>query len=104
MCSDITETAAITGSAKGAAGWVTVDTATVYFDHPHASALEHTLNIDFLNRKEGMARSVAVELSAESALVLVEKIVSALRAGEEAHGALLQSAPAVVAALARDEG
>jgi hypothetical protein len=86
MCSYITETAAVAGAAKGPAGWVTIDTANVYFDHPQSSPLDHTLNIDFVNSREAMQPRIAVELSAESALLLVDKILAALRAGETEHG------------------
>lgn len=85
MCTYITETAAITGTAKGPAGWISVDTANVYFDHPQAAPFDHTLNIDFVNRSEGAPVRVAVELSAGSARLLVEKILAALEAGEAAH-------------------
>lgn len=87
MCSYITEQIALTGSAKGAAGWMAVDTATIYFDHPYFSALDHTLNIDFVNAAAGAPVRVAVELSAESARELAEKILAALAQGELAHGA-----------------
>ncbi len=98
MCTYITETAAIMGTAKGPKGWMTVDTANVYFDHPQAAALDHTLNIDFVNQKEGSPVRVAVELSAESARLLVEKIVAALEAGEAEHGGVAWSQPPAPAA------
>jgi hypothetical protein len=85
MCSYITEKAEIFGSAKGPAGWMKVDTATVYFDHPFHAPLDHSLNIDFVNEADGAPVRVAVELSAESARALVEKILAALAEGEEAH-------------------
>jgi hypothetical protein len=77
MCSYITEQAAIVGSAKGPDGWMHVDTATVYFDHPYHSPLDHTLNIDFVNAAEGAPTRVALEL--------VKKILAALEQGEVAH-------------------
>jgi hypothetical protein len=88
MCSYIVEKAALYGSAKGASGWMGVDTANVYFDHPFHSPLDHALMIDFVNEKEGSKERVAVELSAESALALVEKILAALKHGEAEHGAV----------------
>jgi hypothetical protein len=87
MCSYITEKAEIFGSAKGPVGWFTVDTANVYFDHPFHAPLDHSLNIDFVNEANGSPTRVAVELSAESARALVEKILAALAQGEESHGA-----------------
>ena len=65
MCSYIVEKAAIVGSAKGQQGWMRVDTANVYFDHPFHSTLDHTLNIDFTSEADGARDRVAVELSAE---------------------------------------
>ena len=34
MCSYIVEKAQVSGSAKGPSGWMRIDTANVYFDHP----------------------------------------------------------------------
>ena len=87
MCSYITEQATIAGSAKGPAGWMAVDTATVYFDHPYHAPFDHSLNIDFVNNAAGAPVRVALELSAESARLLVDKILAALAQGEAAHGA-----------------
>jgi hypothetical protein len=88
MCSYITEKAAVTGSAKGTRGWIRIDTANVYFDHPYHSPLDHALNIDFVCEADGARERVAIELSAGSAKLLVEKILAALASGEQAHGDL----------------
>ena len=95
MCSYITEQVGIVGSAKGPAGWMRVDTATVYYDHPYHAPLDHSLNIDFVNEAAGAQTRVALELSAESARELVRTILAALERGEEAHaeGHTLQVAP-----------
>ena len=85
MCSYIVEKARLFGSAKGANGWMRIDTANVYFDHPYHTPLDHALAIDFVNEAEGARERVAVELSAESALALVDKIMAALASGEAAH-------------------
>jgi hypothetical protein len=87
MCSYIVKTAALTGSsAKGAKGWMRIDTANVYFDHPYHSPLDHVLGIDFLNMADGSGERVAVELSANSARELVRQILAALENGEAEHG------------------
>ncbi len=65
MCSYIVEKAALVGSAKGRKGWMRIDTANVYFDHPYYSTLDHVLAIDFTNEGEGGRDRVAIELSAE---------------------------------------
>ena len=85
MCTYLTEKTEIFGSAKGPQGWVPVDTATIYFDHPFFTPLDHSLNIDFVNEAAGSPTRVAVELSAESARELVAKILSVLESGEAAH-------------------
>ena len=87
MCTYITEKAKLSGSAKGARGWMKIDTANVYFDHPFHAPLDHALNIDFVSEADGAPERVAVELSAESARELIGKIEAALANGEEAHAA-----------------
>lgn len=93
MCSYIVEKASLIGSAKGANGWMKVDTAHVYYDHPFHAPLDHALGIDFVNVKEGSRERVAVELSAESARELVKAILAALESGEAEHAAA-EAAPA----------
>jgi hypothetical protein len=93
MCSYIVEKAALFGSAKGPKGWMQIDTANVYFDHPYHAPLDHALGIDFICEAEGGRDRVAIEISAESARELVKKILAALASGEAAH-----TTPAVVAA------
>jgi hypothetical protein len=90
VCSYITEKAEIFGSAKGPKGWFNVDTANVYFDHPFHAPLDHSLNIDFVNEADGATQRVAVEISGESALDLVQKIAS----GADAHPELRAAAAA----------
>ena len=85
MCSYIVKRAALTGSAKGPSGWMRIDTANVYFDHPYHAPLDHALGIDFINEADGGRERVAVELSAESARALVAQILAALDSGEAAH-------------------
>jgi hypothetical protein len=85
MCTYITEKAAIHGSAKGSRGWMKIDTANIYFDHPVHAPFDHALNIDFVSEADGVPERVAVELSAHSARELVRKIEAALASGEAAH-------------------
>jgi len=80
MCTYTTEFAEITGSGKGRDGWFKLNTATVYYDHPVHAPADHTLNIDFADPDAGPAARVAVELTAESALALVDAIRAALAA------------------------
>ncbi len=85
MCTYITEHAAIAGSAKGTRGWMRVDRAHVYYDHPVHAPFDHALNIDFVNSAGGPGERVAVELSAASARRLVDTILAALAEGARAH-------------------
>jgi Family of unknown function (DUF6295) len=84
MCSYIVEKASLVGSAKGR-GWMKIDTANVYYDHPFHAPLDHALAIDFVNVAEGGRERVAVEISAESARELVRAILAALESGEREH-------------------
>jgi len=86
MCSYIVEKAKLVGSAKGANSWMRIDTANVYYDHSFHAQLDHALGIDFVNESEGGRERVAIELSAESARQLVDKILAALASGEAEHG------------------
>ena len=83
MCSYITEKAPIFGSAKGRSGWMHVDMAVIYYDHPNHVPLDHALNVDFVNSKTH--ERVAVELSAASARELIARIQAALDNGESIH-------------------
>ena len=75
-----------------------IDTANVYYDHPFHAPLDHALGIDFINEAEGARERVAVELSAESARELVERILAALATGEIEPGKAAHHAAAAVAA------
>jgi len=80
MCTYITEKVAISGSAKGASGWMTVSDSSVYLDHPVHAPFGHTLNIDFLAPELGPSGRVAVELSQDSARALVKAVQAVLDA------------------------
>lgn len=82
MCTGIVETAEVSGSGKGPQGWFKLEQVNVSYDHPNEAPLEHALNIDFVNPKEGLSARVAVEMSPESARKLVEAILTALSRGE----------------------
>jgi hypothetical protein len=100
MCSYIVETTAVSGSAKGPNGWMRIDTANVYYDHPYHAPLDHALAIDFTCAADGGRERVAVELSADSARALVQKILAALESGAVAHGRVsVVAAPDEVASL-----
>jgi hypothetical protein len=98
MCSYIVEKTALSGSAKGR-GWMKIDTAHVYYDHPFHAPLDHALAIDFVNTAAGGRERVAIEISAESARGLVRAILAALESGEREHESA-QTAAALVEAPA----
>jgi hypothetical protein len=86
MCSYIVKKAQLMGSAKGPKGWMKIDTANIYYDHPYHAPLDHALGIDFINEADGGRERVAVELSATAARELVKQILAALENGEKKHG------------------
>src|SRR5512145_2729440 len=98
MCYYIVEKDRLFGRATGPNGWMRIDTANVYYDHPFHAPLDHALGIDFINAAEGGRERVAVELSADSARALVEKILAVLASGELEHGKAAPHAPAPFAA------
>ena len=86
MCSYIVEKANLVGTAKGPnSPWMKVDTANVYYDHPYEAQLDHALCVDFTCEADGGRERVAIEISRESALDLIEKIKSALASGDASH-------------------
>ena len=82
MCTGIVESAEVSGSGKGPQGWFKLEQVNVSYDHPTDANLDHALNIDFVNLKEGPSVRVAVEMSPESARKLVKAILTALSRGE----------------------
>lgn len=80
MCTYLTETFAVAGSAKGPQEWLRVTDASVYYDHPAHALGDHTVNIDLRRPADGPQARIAVELSAESARALAESILSVLAA------------------------
>ena len=82
MCTMIVQQVQIDGSGKGASGWFSLGQANVSYDHPFNAALEHALNIDFVNEAQGPGARVAVELSADAARALVETILAVLERAE----------------------
>lgn len=80
MCTYTTERRAVAGAGKGPVGWHRLDRATVYLDHPVAAMADHTLNIDLTADAAGPGDRVALELTAPSALDLVDAILAAVAA------------------------
>jgi len=85
MCTYVTETLGVTGSAKGPTGWFRATDASVYFDHPAHALAEHTLNVDVRRPADGPGARVALELTAGSARALAETILRVLDGQETGH-------------------
>jgi hypothetical protein len=95
VCTYLTVSEAVSGSAKGPGGsWFGVKTATVYFDHPVHAMADHTVNIDLADPDRGPAGRVALELTPASARRLAEAIQAAL---ESAPPGLVNEAGEAVA-------
>ena len=78
MCTHVTQRVRLRGSAKAGGEWTPLGTASVYVDHPYATPLEHTLNIDVFPDGHDRSRHVALELSLESAEDLLNALAQAL--------------------------
>lgn len=78
MCTYLTEKIAIEGSGKAPQGWIGLDQACVYVDHPVHAPYAHTVNIDLRATAGGPAARVALELTEEAALALADAIRSAV--------------------------
>jgi hypothetical protein len=85
MCTYLTETLTVSGSAKGPQGWFRATDASVYFDHPTHALADHTLNVDVRRPGDGSAQRVALELTADSARNLAETILRVLDGQESVH-------------------
>jgi hypothetical protein len=83
MCTMIAKQVKIEGSGKRTPGWFKLAEADVSYDHPFDAPFEHALNIDFVNEALGPGARVAVELSVESARVLVGAIQEVLEQAEK---------------------
>ena len=80
MCTYVTNTTGVAGSALGEDDWFRVDRAVVYYDHPQDAPLEHALCIDVW----GGRHRVALELDSASARRLAETILGTLECETEA--------------------
>lgn len=93
MCTYLTEKINIDGSGKGARGYFSLTDAMVYVDHPQHAPYEHTVNIDFMNPAQGPSARVALELTEQSALALVDAIRAALASAPPGLAAAPEPAP-----------
>jgi hypothetical protein len=82
VCTYVTATVELSGSAKGPQGWFPATAATVYYDHPVHAPGQHTLNVDVLNAGLGPSSRVALELDPVAARALAEAILATLETVE----------------------
>ena len=82
VCTYLTLTTDMVGSALGGAEWFGLGRAVVYFDHPQDVGLEHALCIDFRGIDGDPASRVAVELDGASARRLAVTILGVLDSPE----------------------
>lgn len=84
MCTYITVTTDVEGSAKGPGSkWFRITDAAAYYDHPVHAMAEHTLNVDLTDPSAGPGQRIALELTAASAQRLVDAIQQALDAAPD---------------------
>lgn len=75
MCTYVTNSTTVSGSAYAGEDWFRVERAVVYFDHPQDAPLDHALCIDVWGAD---GKRVAVELDAASARRLADTILATL--------------------------
>src|SRR5665213_435004 len=62
VCTYATQRIDVRGSGKAAGRWEPVVRASVYLDHPYATALDHTLNVDLFMEGDARPRHIALSL------------------------------------------
>lgn len=81
MCTNIATKTRIVGSAKAASGWITVDEASIGYDHATHAWLDHALRLDFTSTAPNSDR-VAVELDLASGRALLARLEEVIAAAE----------------------
>jgi Family of unknown function (DUF6295) len=81
MCTTITDTIELDGSAKGARGWFTIDRANLGYDHPFHADMDHALTLDFVSGA-GLEHRVAVELTLDAARSLLGALAETVELAE----------------------
>ena len=84
MCTMIGTQAKVEASCKGTGGWFRASKVAVTYDHPFHAHAENTLNIDFVDERDGLGARISAELTPESARRLVRAIESVLARAEAA--------------------
>lgn len=82
MCTHITTTAAVTGSARDGSTWFPVKQVSVGFDHATQGSDEHALLLDFVNYDIGLDARVAIELDLSSGKALLATLQAVIAQAE----------------------
>ena len=78
MCTNIATKTAVTGSAQTARGWISVNEATMSFDHATHHWTEHALRMDFVGTSDADRVGVELDLASARALLLrLEEVIAA---------------------------
>jgi hypothetical protein len=83
MCTMISVSTPISGSAKGSAGWFPLTQANVGYDHATHGQFDHALLVDFVNPDLSPSARVAVELDISSGKALIAQLQAAIEAAEQ---------------------
>jgi hypothetical protein len=86
MCTSVVEIVKAEGAAKSEAGWFTLTSAVISYDHPHHALLEDAITIDFVNDSLGPEARAAIEITLDSAKAFHAALARAIAEAEEMEG------------------
>ena len=81
MCTMISKTIPIKGSAKESEGWFDINTINISYDHPFEADLGYAINLDIPNQSSDKFSRIILELSPQSASTLIEGLQQVLANG-----------------------
>jgi hypothetical protein len=82
VCTQIATRIPVTGSAKTGARWAAVNEAIVTYDHATHAWVDHAVRLDFADRDDRAAGTVAVELDLASGRALLAQLAEVIAAAE----------------------
>ena len=71
------------GSGRGVKGWMVLEEARVYHDHPFKAQLEHAVMIDLVNEELDLTKRVALELSPDTAEAFAHALLEVAREAKQ---------------------
>lgn len=81
MCTMISKTIPVKGSAKESEGWFDINTINISYDHPFEADLGYAINLDIPNQSSERFSRIILELSPQSASALIEGLQQVLASG-----------------------